>query len=450
MNPVLCIAEALGKRGNEVQVLTFAFGSDKFQKKVEIFGSFVGLPCAYTEQEILAKAGKDGVIPFNMQAELMKAPLRSALRTFKPDIIVTDFMTFAPMEVAEEMDVPLVINCPAPMETVRKMMRAPNMMDAWNFMGCFTSMTPMDQIVLAETFHLAGVEKCLPVFRKHSMRALVAINSFYGFEPVSLAPPFVAVTGPLALQATPGEFTTTHPELHAFLEQATRVVYVTTGSMVHLPDWLILVLFEALKKVGCSVVWSLKADKHSVLPDASHPAFHVSAWLPQPTLLAHPKVAAVITHCGWGGTLECIAAGKPVLTLPFFGDQIDNAKLLVKSGMGVHLGPLPNFNMDHSGASAYKAGSFSVASVALRIAQMLKNPKYGATAERMKALSQEAGGAAALSVRIENAARNGVEHLHNKRFERKVLQGKPTVFYAAPTLLVGVAAFLMFQCLSYN
>lgn len=27
----------------------------------------------------------------------------------------------------------------------------------------------------------------------------------------------------------------------------------------------------------------------------------------------HPKVAAVVTHCGWGGTLECISGGPSAM-----------------------------------------------------------------------------------------------------------------------------------------
>ena len=44
-------------------------------------------------------------------------------------------------------------------------------------------------------------------------------------------------------------------------------------------------------------------------------------WLPQVELLSHPAVQAGVTHAGFGGTLEFINAGVPVLTFPHFGDQ---------------------------------------------------------------------------------------------------------------------------------
>ena len=34
------------------------------------------------------------------------------------------------------------------------------------------------------------------------------------------------------------------------------------------------------------------------------PNFFISKWTPQAELLQDPAVKAVITHCGWGGTLE--------------------------------------------------------------------------------------------------------------------------------------------------
>ena len=44
-----------------------------------------------------------------------------------------------------------------------------------------------------------------------------------------------------------------------------------------------------------------------------------------------------MTHCGFGGTLEFIFAGIPVICYPHFGDQPANANLLVERGVGVYL-----------------------------------------------------------------------------------------------------------------
>ena len=45
------------------------------------------------------------------------------------------------------------------------------------------------------------------------------------------------------------------------------------------------------------------------------------------------------THCGFGGLNETIAAGKPMVALPFRADQPANAKLAKERGMADVLEP---------------------------------------------------------------------------------------------------------------
>lgn len=45
----------------------------------------------------------------------------------------------------------------------------------------------------------------------------------------------------------------------------------------------------------------------------------------------------MITHCGWGGIIECIQATKPMLCLPNFADQTMNAKTIINQGIGIIL-----------------------------------------------------------------------------------------------------------------
>lgn len=59
--------------------------------------------------------------------------------------------------------------------------------------------------------------------------------------------------------------------------------------------------------------------------------------MPQKELLTHPAVAAGLTHGGFGGTLEFISAGIPVVCFPHFGDQPGNSEMLVERGVGILL-----------------------------------------------------------------------------------------------------------------
>jgi len=110
------------------------------------------------------------------------------------------------------------------------------------------------------------------------------------------------------------------------------LIYVSLGSLGSGDVPLMKNLVEALAETS---------HRYVVSKGPQHPEYDLTdnmvgkEFLPQVSVL--PQVDLVITHGGNNTTTECLHFGKPMVILPIFWDQHDNAQRIDEAGFGVRL-----------------------------------------------------------------------------------------------------------------
>jgi UDP:flavonoid glycosyltransferase YjiC (YdhE family) len=153
------------------------------------------------------------------------------------------------------------------------------------------------------------------------------------------------------------------------------LVYVTFGSVAGsfaqaLPvyDAAMRAVAELPVRVLLTVGRDLDLDALPDLPDN----LRVERWVPQQNVLGH--AAAAVVHGGSGSTLGAIAAGVPLVVVPLFADQPQNARRVAEVGAGVAVEP----NREDADAT--------IRLLRDAIRTVLDEPSYG---QRARALADE-------------------------------------------------------------
>ncbi len=130
------------------------------------------------------------------------------------------------------------------------------------------------------------------------------------------------------VRATDGDWT-----LPAHLaERPGALIYLSLGSLGSADVELMQRLVDVLGRTPHRVVVSKGplADQIRL-----HENMTGESFLPQPAIL--PQVDLVITHGGNNTVVECFHHGKPMVVLPLFWDQVDNAQRVDETGFGRRL-----------------------------------------------------------------------------------------------------------------
>ena len=132
------------------------------------------------------------------------------------------------------------------------------------------------------------------------------------------------------VRAEAGEFETPHGD--------GALVYLSLGSLGSADVELMQRLVDLLAAGGHRAIVS-KGPQHERIELREGQTG--AELVPQPALL--PAVDAVITHGGNNTVTECLHFGKPMVLLPLFWDQYDNAQRMDELGYGVRL---PTFEFE--------------------------------------------------------------------------------------------------------
>ncbi|XP_023955106.2 UDP-glycosyltransferase UGT5-like isoform X5 [Bicyclus anynana] len=121
--------------------------------------------------------------------------------------------------------------------------------------------------------------------------------------------------------------------IEKFLNESEHgVVLFSFGSLIRtatLPKYKEEMIVNSLSKLKQRVIW--KYEDSAEQGNLTGNILRVR-WLPQYELLQHNKIHAFIAHGGLLGMTEAVSAGKPMVVVPFFGDQPANGAAAAAAG----------------------------------------------------------------------------------------------------------------------
>lgn len=165
-----------------------------------------------------------------------------------------------------------------------------------------------------------------------------------------------------------------------------RLIYLSLGSLGSADVGLMQRLVDVMATTRHRVIVSKGplADEIRLADNMTGDGF-----LPQPAIL--PQVDLVITHGGNNTVTEAFHHGKPMIVLPLFWDQVDNAQRVDETGFGVRL-------------STY---GFEDAELTGAVDRLLGDAALGTRMTAMARRIQASSGTAVAAERIERVALTG-------------------------------------------
>lgn len=299
------------------------------------------------------EASDDMTLRSTAGQEIQTAYLSAAAgKPFIADAIIANPPSFAHVHCAEKLGIPLHMMFTMPWSPTQAF---PHPLANIQSSDADQSLTNFMSYALVDMLTWQGLGDVINRFRVHSLQlepislmwapgmlARLKVPYTYCWSPALIPKPKdwgpkISISGfyflNLATNYTP------EPDLAQYLEAGPPPVYIGFGSIVvDDPNELTKLIFDAVKKAGVRALVSkgwggIGADELGV-PDG----VFMLGNCPHDWLFKH--VSCVVHHGGAGTTAAGIAAGRPTVIVPFFGDQPFWGAMVAKAGAGPH--PIPH------------------------------------------------------------------------------------------------------------
>jgi len=342
--PIVPLLTELRRRGHQVHARTVA----------DELGTLhhLGLDADAIDQRIPAIALDDylgrstlssvkrGIASFLRRAEFEIPDLRAAIEQVTPDVLLIDTNAWGAAAAAEASGLPWAAYLPFPVP-----LPAPGVPPFGPGLPPARSAAGRVRDAVLRPVIVGGYERMIrePIASVRRQAGACGevrtVADLYGRAPLSL---YLTVEGfDYPRQSWPVSFRLVGPITYdppaqnpSWLEEIDRpIVLVTTSSEFQDDHSLVETALAALKDEDIFVV--------ATLPSGELEAFDVPANARVERFVSHslllPRAAAVITHGGMGSTQKALAAGVPVVAVPFGRDQAEVARRVEASGAGVRL-----------------------------------------------------------------------------------------------------------------
>ena len=342
--PTVPVLLELRRRGHEVVIRTIATEVDALRAlgftadPVDPAIAAVEL-VDFKEHNPLASL-KAGVANFIARGALQLPEVQRAIEEEDPDLLLVDVLCWGAAAVAEASGLPWasVQHSPTPLPAPEVPPFGPGLRPMGGPLGRLRNrlLTPLT-LGMLERVALPGANR---------LRARAGATPLRDAVDMYTRPPLTIYLTSRALEyprtSWPESFLFTGPlswepaaPTPAWLDELTRpVALITTSSEFQDDGVLVRSALAGLAGEDLDVVATMPAG----LEECDVPGnAHLAEFVPHSLLL--PRAVVAVTHGGFGATQKALAAGVPVVVVPFGRDQSEVARRAEASGAGVMLSP---------------------------------------------------------------------------------------------------------------